>query len=223
MKHELFKASLILVLTSALCQSSMSKPDADKASKEKDVNDARYQKQMLDVAAGYYKYQKYDDNLRRAPWLCAMPPPSGPKLSKSKDAGTHGQKVYYVYAKDMASYINNQKAPDDQVLVKESFLPLPVPSVPLAGDPDAKPFLGEGEKYKAGEKHGLFIMMRLKPGSPGYEDTDDGWIYGTVTADGKTVTSAGKVQSCMGCHLQAPHGRLFGVPKTTPQATPQRP
>lgn len=223
MKHELFKATLILVLTSALCQSASSKSDAGKTSKEKDVNDPRFQKPMLDVAAGYYKYQKYDDNLRRAPWLCAMPPPSGPKLSKSKDAGTHGHKLYYVYAKDMASYINNQKAPDDQVLVKESFVfspsPSLSPSVPLAGDPAAKPFLSERENYKAGEKHGLFIMMRLKPGSAGYEDTDDGWIYGTVTADGKTVTSAGKVQSCMGCHLKAPHGRLFGVPEIK-SATP---
>lgn len=219
MKHELFKASLILVLTSALCQSAMSKSDAGKAPKEKDLNDTRFQKQMLDVAADYYKYQKYDENLRPADGRCAFSWPSGPKLSKSKDAGTHGHKLYYVYAKDLASYINNQKAPDDQVLVKESFLP----SVPLAGDPDTKPSLDEQGEYKVGKKYGLFIMMRLKPGSPGYEDTDDGWIYGTVTADGKTVTSAGKVQSCMGCHLQAPHGRLFGVPKTTPQATPQRP
>lgn len=60
-------------------------------------------------------------------------------------------------------------------------------------------------------------MMRLAPGSEGYEDTDDGWIYGTVAADGRTVTSAGKVQSCMGCHLKAPHGRLFGVSKNQEQ------
>lgn len=221
MKHDLLKASLILIAATAVCQAAIgspkeaakkqveNKPTAKQAEvKKADENNPRFQKQMLDVAAGYYKYQKYDDNLRRAPWLCAMPPPSGPKLSKSKDAGTHGQKVYYVYAKDMASYIANEKAPDGQVLVKESF-------IPLMGDPDAKPFMGVKDQYKAGEKHGLFIMIRLAPGSAGYKDTDDGWIYGTVTADGKTVTAAGKVQSCMGCHLQAPHGRLFGVPSAS--------
>ena len=44
-------------------------------------------------------------------------------------------------------------------------------------------------------------------------DTDEGWVYGTVSADGKTVTSAGRVQSCMNCHQDAPHDRLFGVAK----------
>jgi hypothetical protein len=39
-----------------------------------------------------------------------------------------------------------------------------------------------------------------------------GWVYGTVAPDG-TVTSAGRVASCMGCHTpSAKHERLFGLP-----------
>ncbi len=66
----------------------------------------------------------------------------------------------------------------------------------------------DGKLYRAGEKSTLFIMVKVSPGTPG---TDDGWVYGTVTADGKQVTSAGMVQNCMACHQGAPHDRLFGL------------
>ena len=42
------------------------------------------------------------------------------------------------------------------------------------------------------------------------EGSDAGWVYGTVTPDGR-VTSAGRVASCMGCHVDAPHERMFGL------------
>jgi hypothetical protein len=66
----------------------------------------------------------------------------------------------------------------------------------------------EGHLYHAREKAGLFVMFKVDPGTP---DTDEGWVYGTVTADGREVTSAGRVGSCLGCHQQAPHDRLFGL------------
>jgi hypothetical protein len=62
---------------------------------------------------------------------------------------------------------------------------------------------------------GLFIMMKLDPATP---DTDHGWVYGTVAADRVTVTSAGRVASCMGCHESAGFDRLFGA--DTRSATP---
>lgn len=217
MKHDLLKASLILIAATAVCQAALgsSKEAAKDAAKKPDENNPRFQKQLLDVAADYQHFLPYDETPRIADSRCAFSQGT-PMLSKSKDSGTHGQKVYYLYAKDMASYIANEKAPDGQWLVKESFLP----AVPQTGDLGAKPVSQAKEKLEAGAKYGLFIMMRLAPGSAGYQDTDDGWIYGTVTPDGKTVTAAGKVQSCMGCHLQAPHGRLFGVTAATqPGAT----
>jgi hypothetical protein len=64
----------------------------------------------------------------------------------------------------------------------------------------------DGRLYQAKEKAGLYVMYKAKAGTPG---TDEGWVYGTLTADGKTVTSAGTVKTCMGCHTKAPYGRLF--------------
>lgn len=68
----------------------------------------------------------------------------------------------------------------------------------------------EDETLYVGEQAELFIMIKL--GAPDLEGTDAGWIYGTVTADGKTVTSTGKVEPCMDCHEAAPHERLFRAP-----------
>jgi len=52
----------------------------------------------------------------------------------------------------------------------------------------------------AGRPADLFVMAR----------GIDGWVYGTVAADGR-VTSAGEVETCKGCHVDAPHDRLFGI------------
>jgi hypothetical protein len=41
-------------------------------------------------------------------------------------------------------------------------------------------------------------------------NSDAGWVYATLTADGQ-VTAAGRVESCMHCHQDAGHERLFGV------------
>ena len=65
--------------------------------------------------------------------------------------------------------------------------------------------------FHATELAGLYIMFKLDPSTP---DSDEGWVYATVTPDGR-VTSAGRVASCMGCHEpSATHERLFGVPKS---------
>lgn len=66
-----------------------------------------------------------------------------------------------------------------------------------------------GRLYSAAMKGPLFIMFKMAPKTP---DTDEGWVYGTTTADGKEVISAGRVESCMSCHQKAPHDRLFGLP-----------
>lgn len=119
-----------------------------------------------------------------------------------------------------------------QVIVKESWTPKEVeasnekalegrvatiikPAKKAAGETDTGsrdamlPYARrEGKLYHAAEKGALFIMLKLDPATP---DTDSGWVYGTVTTDGKKVTSAGKVTSCMDCHRDAPHDRQFGL------------
>ncbi len=84
----------------------------------------------------------------------------------------------------------------------------------MAGLEQADHFLPFAEKdgkiYHAAKQADLFIMFKVDPKT---KDTDKGWVYGTVTADAKKVTSSGKVESCMNCHQDAPHDRLFGLPE----------
>jgi hypothetical protein len=74
--------------------------------------------------------------------------------------------------------------------------------VPYARDPN------DLKLYRTGDLYGLFIMYKVDPATP---NTDDGWVYGTIGADGKTVTSSGRVRQCMNCHQNAPDHRMFGV------------
>lgn len=111
-------------------------------------------------------------------------------------------------------------SPLGQVVVKESWTAKPVakPKLDAFGNPPTldrdeqdrfSPYAErDGKWFKCDEKSALFIMFRVDPKTPG---ADEGWVYGTVSADGKKVTSVGLVKSCMKCHTEAPHGRLFGL------------
>ena len=127
-----------------------------------------------------------------------------------------------------------------QVIVKEAWVPVEVSAEDVRVDPKSTPFgltkkeidpdrtkgerlgtvdYGDGlipyvynhknkKHYKMGAKAGLFIMFKVDSATP---ETDEGWVYGTVTADGQKVTASGKIDSCMNCHQRAPHDRLFGL------------
>jgi hypothetical protein len=158
-----------------------------------------------------------------APALCRMPEPGEDYLpaklrsSASKDEDSHGQKLYFLYAKDKWAYLDvAQKAsPVGQVLVKESWTAEEAREATrhrifkgaVGPDPYAEK---DGKKYHVGKLVGLYIMFKTEPKTPG---TDEGWVYGTVSADGKQVTAAGRVESCMSCHVKAKHDRLFGLAK----------
>jgi hypothetical protein len=88
--------------------------------------------------------------------------------------------------------------PVGQALVKESFQP-----GQGANPADSK------SPRKLGAKAALFVMFKTDAKTAG---TDQGWVYGTLSADGKQVTSAGRIESCMGCHENARHDRLLGMP-----------
>jgi hypothetical protein len=176
-------------------------------------NNPAFHARLLEIAAGYESYARVDDELHWAPTLCRMPKPSTPRRSASMNLDTHGKKLYYVFAKDRDAYLSRQgKTPaiSGQAVVKESWTVEEVPAG-TAYDMTQSPvrYLREDEHlFHAQQKSGLFIMYRLDPATP---ETDSGWVYGTVTGDGQVVTSSGRVQSCMGCHKQAPHERLFGI------------
>ena len=175
----------------------------------------------LAIADEYKSYGRVDDEMRWAPFLCRQPLPGVAQKSASNDAGTHGQKLYSVFAKDHKGYPDASGV--GQVVVKESF------KADLVTDPQASfdpglfsetpqsedhfyPFASkDGKLYRAGDPTGLFIMYRVDAGSS--IPNDEGWVYATVSPD-RVVTGSGRIGSCMTCHEEASHGRLFGVPKS---------
>lgn len=184
--------------------------------------DARFVPLMAAAFRDYRAWGRVDDELRWAPWLCRMPMPGRARMSAAEDGG-HARKLYSVLAKDHGRYPRSQEGqlvpqPVGQVVVKESYHPEPVksanrPSVlshqdqPIEGD-HFHPYASDGKQlYHAARMAGIYVVLKVPEGTAG---TDAGWLYGTVTAEGE-VTSAGRVASCMGCHVTAPHERLFGL------------
>lgn len=168
---------------------------------------------LREIAAGYESYARVDDELHWAPGLCRLPMPSYPRRSASLSLDTHGRKLYYVFAKDRDAYLSRGgKTPAivGQAVVKEAWEAEEVPPTTVydSGQSPVRYLREDGRLFHTGHKGGLFIMYRLDPSTP---ETDSGWVYGTLASDGQSVTSAGRVGSCMGCHQQAPHDRLFGI------------
>ncbi len=138
-----------------------------------------------------------------------------PTMSTSDHESTHGKKLYFLFAKEIAHYLDQDgsDSPIGQTVVKESW-------TSKSAHPDARnlrnhacgirinPRVTLGEKtLEIGIRKELFVMMKLEKDTPG---TDEGWVYGVVTPDGEQVLSAGKAASCMECHVDAKHDRLFG-------------
>ncbi|MDC3955221.1 hypothetical protein [Polyangium jinanense] len=178
------------------------------------------------IAAAYRDYKAWgrvDDELRWAPWLCRMPEPGRARMSGAED-GDHARKLYSVFVKEQKTYPLTQAAapepqPVGQILVKESYYPELVdkanPPEDLAHlqektmkEDHFNPYARVGDRvYRASRLAGAYVVLKVAPGTPG---TDAGWVYGTVTPAGE-VTSAGRVASCMGCHVSARYERVFGL------------
>ena len=173
----------------------------NKSKSNKPVNDPAFHKELLTVAADYKNYGKVDDETRWGSPLCSaiVLHPSRARLSASKDEANHGRKVYFLFAKNRSEYFRNEPPKVGQVVVKEAWHS----AVEGAAQDTNKPVASETPM-------GLFVVMKLAPETP---NSDKGWVYGTIAPDGKTVTSAGRVQSCMECHTPAPNERLFGLTK----------
>jgi hypothetical protein len=202
-----------------------------------------FEGRLLDIAGTYESYGRLDTQPRWGPltslYIDVTFPPPNPgalaRFSDSKDQATHGRKIYWLFVKDvpsdaLLSYIPRGRVnPVGQAVVMEAWVPeevKPGPLQPVTRTIETRvggrvvpredrflPYVYRGNHFfHAKEKAGLFIMYKVDPRTPG---TDEGWVYGTVTADGKTVTAAGRIASCMGCHKDAPHDRLFGLAPDT--------
>lgn len=186
---------------------------------------AGFEAQVLDAVRAYETYPRVSDVPAWSPYFCRMPPTPGALASHADGDAAHARKLYHLFAKDEASYRGRDHqqidahplaplapAPPGQVLVKEAWKPERIEHAPVdattGGLPSEVATL-DGALYRRGELHGLFVMLKLDPATPG---TDAGWVYATVTPDRSRVTAAGRVESCMRCHVDAPHDRQFGLP-----------
>ncbi len=208
----------------AAAESTSQKDQSHNKQDEKEKqNNKQFHTQLLKIANEYTKkHDLIDNNTNWAPEMCAAPsPPPSTLVSKSDDKNSHGQKLYLLFAAKRKYYLYAKKhhSPIGQAIVKESWEAIETDSnmqrnfTKHASGQQVTMFAKKDKKfYHAGKQKELFIMYKVDPQTKG---TDKGWVYGTVTADGKTVTGAGQIQSCMECHKEAGVDRLFG-PKNPP-------
>jgi hypothetical protein len=190
-------------------------------------NDPRFHERLLAIGSEYESYGRLDELVRLAPTNCAgaVPHPGASRaaFSLSDETDSHGRKLYFLFLRQPEKYAygihyRDSKQPIGQVIVKEAWQAVPVAidrkptSVGQPDDPQSYiPFARNpetGQLYRCGERRGLFIMYKLDPATPG---TDEGWVYGTVTPEGRQVTSAGPVSNCANCHRDAVHDRMLGL------------
>jgi hypothetical protein len=204
------------------------------------VLDGQFVEPLRDAARAYLAWGRVDARPNIAPMMCDIPrrrdygSTGDVHLSSAGEESPHGRKLYYLYAKDRDGYRAmgpETSLPIGTTVVKEAFAPRPAtaaevtamkaleeedfigrPTTRMSRD-DAAPGRAyvelDGAYVVPDAALGLYIMTKV--GDAAEPGTDDGWIYGTITPDG-AVTSAGRVGTCMGCHVdQAPHERLFGL------------
>lgn len=200
--------------------------------------DARFVPAIRAAASHYQAWGRVDARPNIAPDLCRAPLPADYgstgdiRLTATGDDSPHGKKLYYLYASGKEDYLDLRRAeaklPIGFSIIKQSFAARPATKAEIAAiepapDPHhlynprtftSEPRRGRGsvtvgdKVFVPGDARDLFVMTKV--GAPGAAGTDAGWVYGTVAPDGK-VTSAGRVESCMGCHDSATHERLFGL------------
>ena len=156
-----------------------------------------------------------------APEACAavalditlVPEEPGARMSQADSESGHGQKLYFLFAKDSGHYLNpdGSDSPVGQVLVKESWTAVP-------GNAGAKNLRNhasgnrvnprvtvDGETLKLGKRKDLFVMLKQDLET---EATDDGWVYGVIDPESYKIKAAGAVASCVACH-EGEKDRLF--------------
>jgi hypothetical protein len=136
-----------------------------------------------------YRHHQWAPELCRAPTNADFLPAHMP--SAAPEESPHGRKLYRLTVSSLAEF-SQLNAAEPTI----GFTAVKVAHAPLPDAPESP-----------GDFVGLFIMKRIANASD--PATDNGWVYATTDADLR-ITSAGRIASCMACHADAPHGRLFG-------------
>lgn len=173
--------------------------------------DARFVPAIKDTAQHYAEWGRVDDAPRVAPAPCAAAAAPGEGVSHVRMSvaaeGPHGKKLYFLWANQRDTYLNGGSFRPGFAIVKQSFQAVPGGAHADYGQPIKTVITDAGEHLQVGPAKDLFVMTKVAAN----DGTDAGWVYGTVAVDG-TVTSAGRVASCMKCHDQdAAHEKLFGL------------
>jgi hypothetical protein len=176
--------------------------------------DARFVATIKTASAPYAKWGRVDEKPNIAPMKCDMPRAAdyGSKgavhMSEAEDA-PHGKKLYYLWASDRPGYLKHEVA-IGFTIVKQSFAAKPTSEPKREYRFDESPLHDsmqvDGHWMTTGDAKGLYVMTKVGA----VDGADAGWVYGTIDPAGE-VTSAGRVASCIGCHEDAPHDRLFGL------------
>lgn len=225
---------IVLALSAAACgrtpaeDAQQGRGSPDRPAPVAVTNDERFHDALRAAVADYGSFGEVDDIMRWVPGLCRMVQ-LDIHVSRSPDKATHGDKLFWMFAKDRQAYVDcaQRDQPVGQILVKEAWASRPATPEEVeharavsrgqyapAEDKRMRSITHrtlerDGAHYTADRVKGLYVMRRLAADTPG---TDAGWIYGTLAPDGRTVTSAGRVASCMRCHAEAPRDRMFGLP-----------
>lgn len=226
------KALVIFILAAGCFGPNMHSDELDHPANNpaKDSSDP-YQARLLDIGKSYETYRMLHElSLSTNACAAAFSRVEGMKLSKASTAAAHGKKMYFLFRKDQPVVRNgHQTHPVGQVIVKEAWIPEEVADPGPNSNYSDKlvsrtrkrqteegiqtwqftywPYVEKDSKFfHAGAKAELFIMFKVDPST---SETDQGWVYATMSSDGKKILSAGKLKSCMKCHCDAPNDRVF--------------
>lgn len=184
---------------------------------EPDVNEPEFHEALTTAIDEYLRYGMVNAIALPAPELCRSVGPTEPRplMSQSEDDSSHGQKLYFLFAKDISHYMGQEStpAPVGQTIVKESW-------TSIESNPNARNLRNHasgnrinpranvgGKTLELGARKNFFVMTKLAKDTP---KTDEGWVYGVVDSDTRKVISSGRVASCMYCHKDANNDRMFG-------------
>lgn len=165
---------------------------------------------LREIARDYSAYAQVGDAGVWAPELCFAPAGMfSPSMSEADALSAHGQKLYYLFVQNAGPYLETTgPQPIGQAIVKQSWIPKQAANDAERGEADGRVLSPRDGKYYIPDRQSdLFIMYKAHPTTPG---TDRGWVYAVATPNGERITSSGRIASCMKCHVQAEHDRVFG-------------
>lgn len=172
-------------------------------------NEAASREQVQRIARDFPTWGELNTALRVAPTDCRMPRVvnHGSLTASLADSGPHATKLYRLYARDPAAYrgVESGASQAGQVLVKQAFVAEAF-EMPGPGEVPRDTVSTPHGMFRAGAAAGLFVMQR----DASAESGESAWTYATVAPSGE-ITALGRLETCIACHRDAPHGGLFGL------------